>query len=45
MMEYLPKILEACVDVICSNIDDILRSLAPVKRLMLCVPTDVVDSI
>lgn len=41
IIEYLPKIVEAHVEVICSNSDDILRSLASVKRLLLCLPIEV----
>ncbi|KAL1195222.1 FBD-associated F-box protein [Cardamine amara subsp. amara] len=37
--EYMPEIVEAHVDVTCYNVDDILRYLASVKRLFLCVPT------
>ncbi|KAG7534455.1 F-box domain [Arabidopsis thaliana x Arabidopsis arenosa] len=40
MIEYLPEIVEAHVEVACSNTDDILRSLASVKRLLLCLPSE-----
>ncbi|CAA7062584.1 unnamed protein product [Microthlaspi erraticum] len=40
VIEYLPEIVEAHVEVICLNTDDILRSLAPLKRLLLCLPTE-----
>ncbi|XP_010451090.1 PREDICTED: FBD-associated F-box protein At5g56370-like [Camelina sativa] len=40
MIEYLPEIVEAYVqEVTCSNTDDILRSIASVKRLFLCLPS------
>uniref|UniRef100_A0A1J3HSZ6 FBD-associated F-box protein n=1 Tax=Noccaea caerulescens TaxID=107243 RepID=A0A1J3HSZ6_NOCCA len=42
VIEYLPEIVEAHVEVICSNADDILRSLASLKRLLLCLPTEVI---
>lgn len=41
-IEYLPEILVAHVVVTCGNTDDILRSLASVKRLFLCLPTEVI---
>ncbi|EOA14486.1 hypothetical protein CARUB_v10027701mg [Capsella rubella] len=37
IIEYLPEIVEALVEVICYNTDEILRSLASVKRLLLCI--------
>uniref|UniRef100_A0A1J3FPT9 FBD-associated F-box protein n=3 Tax=Noccaea caerulescens TaxID=107243 RepID=A0A1J3FPT9_NOCCA len=40
VIENLPEIVEAHVQVICSNTDDILRSLAPLKRLLLCLPSE-----
>ncbi|KFK27208.1 hypothetical protein AALP_AA8G350100 [Arabis alpina] len=40
IIEYLPEIMEAHVEVICSNTDDILRSLASLKRLLLCLPAE-----
>ncbi|KAF3550448.1 hypothetical protein DY000_02001253 [Brassica cretica] len=40
MIEYLPEILVAHVEVTCSNTDDILRSLASVKRLLLCLSSE-----
>ncbi|CAA7062583.1 unnamed protein product [Microthlaspi erraticum] len=36
VIEQMPEIVEAHVEAICST-DDILRSLAPVKRLLLCL--------
>ena len=45
MIEYLPEILVAHVEVTCSNTDDILRSLASVKRLLLCLSSEVIDNI
>ncbi|KAL0710158.1 hypothetical protein Bca4012_017136 [Brassica carinata] len=40
MIEYLPEILVAHVEVTCGNTDDILRSLVSVKRLLLCLPVE-----
>ncbi|CAL9243794.1 unnamed protein product [Arabidopsis halleri] len=40
MIEYLPEIVEAHVQVLCTNTDDILRSLVPLKRLLLCLPSE-----
>ncbi|KAG7538152.1 Leucine-rich repeat 2 [Arabidopsis suecica] len=40
MIEYLPEVVEAHVEVLCINTDDILRSLASVKRLLLCLPSE-----
>jgi len=40
MIGNLPEIVEAHVEVACST-DDILTSLASVKRLLLCLPTEV----
>ncbi|CAA7062582.1 unnamed protein product [Microthlaspi erraticum] len=40
VIEYLPEIVEAHVEVICSNTDDILRSLASLKRLLSCLPRE-----
>jgi hypothetical protein len=39
MIGNLPEIVEAHVEVACST-DDILTSLASVKRLLLCLPTE-----
>ncbi|XP_019092340.1 PREDICTED: FBD-associated F-box protein At5g56370-like [Camelina sativa] len=39
-IKYLPEIVEAHVEVTCSNTDDILRSIASVKRLLLCLPLE-----
>ncbi|EOA15188.1 hypothetical protein CARUB_v10028576mg [Capsella rubella] len=40
MVENMPEIVEAHVAVTCSNITDILRSLVPLKRLLLCLPSE-----
>ncbi|XP_010451010.1 PREDICTED: FBD-associated F-box protein At5g56370-like [Camelina sativa] len=39
-IKYLPEIVEAHVEVTCSKTDDILRSIASVKRLYLCLPIE-----
>lgn len=41
MIDYMPEIVEASVDVTCSNIDDILRALRSLKRLSLCLHSEV----